>query len=702
MEKVSTNHTFMTYLDTEPCHRADEIYIETKRDICSAKALIDDFNQALAQHPARKTDTTLRARMDTLEARLSARADPKLHPGSLPQPSHPLFPDQEQFNSNLTDSLSSEMHSARELLAQASKLAAQNHKRCDAVEATESLLSDLTGHQNRLQSIKERFVNGFNADDGDGSPPDLAELSCVEPMRFSAFLAMLPSTLDEYAQTSESAGATLKKCRFALVQLKNVGIADDYRRAFLKAMEVTEHSLKDADEARSHTTHRVTTLREVRRIWSSMNDTSAQLDVMGEELKEALNRHRWKLQSGNDSRPMTPESPLQVPHLPPADAVRVDDDLARFESLILEDIRKPLDQVRELVPPNLCGALDSRLTKVVHSLEVLHSMKSLLTNVIKQASVMEGVRDEMHSLELRVEDVSARYDGIFGKMLSSSVATDVIDSTETKLAESVADLLADVNMFIDTLATRIPLIATTNGNLPVLTEDADNSLSSRFPFDPLAVDRMVRNDANHYSMRLGGSIKSVCRKKDLFGFYKAARGVDTRLVDVRSHMKDLDGMLESNAAALRQLKTDGTDDGSKYLTNLRNLKLDFESTSKPKASTIGRCISSVRGIITEMRSYSNIQDDVALLNMLTGRASSLDELDLQNHRLQSKVTGFYGEVNSSEQAEIFRLAEAERACQLEESRALQEAQMASNSKTGETIQNAVDRGALRSEDGGLF
>lgn len=663
---------------------------------------MNDMNQALAQHPIRKTDSNLRARLNTLEARLSARADPKLHPGSFPQPSHPLFSDQEQFNSSLVESLSREICSARELLVEVSQLASQNRKRCDAVETTESLLADLTGHQTRLQSIKEHLVNGFNADDGDGSPPDLAELSCVEPMRFSAYLAMLPSTLDEHAQTSESTKVNLKKSRFALVQLKNLGIADDYRRAFLKAMEVTEQSLKDADETKNYTTHRVTTLREIRRIWSNMNDASAQLEITGEELKEALNRHRWKQQAGNDSRPLTPVSPLQVPQLPPASAERVDDDLARFESLILEDIRKPLDQIRASVPPSLSGALDSRLTDVVRSVAVLHSMKSLLANVIKQASVMEGVRDEMHTLEQRIEDISGRYDEVFGQMLSDDVAADAIVLMETEMSKSVAELQADVNTFMDALASRIPLIASATGSPSILLDGIDNSTASRFPFDPSTVDRMVRNDANRYSMRLGGSMKAVCRKKDLFGFYKAAREVDTQLANVRSHMKGLDGTLESSAAALRQAKMNGTENDREYLANIRHLKTDFESMSKPRASTIDQCISTIRGVIADMRSYSHIQDDVALLNMLTGRASSLDELDLQNHRLQTRVNGLIGEFSTAEQAEVNRLAEAERARQLEENRALQEAQTASSSKAGEPDRNNTEHVALHSEDGGLL
>ncbi len=88
----------------------------------------------------------------------------------------------------------------------------------------------------------------------------------------------------------------MKKCRHALVQLKNVGIADEYRRSFLKAMEATEQDLKDADETKEYTVHRATTLREVRRIWSNMNDTSAQLETTAEELKEAL--HKTQVETG--------------------------------------------------------------------------------------------------------------------------------------------------------------------------------------------------------------------------------------------------------------------------------------------------------------------------------------------------------------------------------------------------------------------
>ncbi len=299
--------------------------------------------------------------------------------------------------------------------------------------------------------------------------------------------------------------------------------------------------------------------------------------------------------------------------------------------------------VRASVPLSLCGALDSRLASIAHSVDILHRMKALLANVIKQASIMEGVRNEMHALELRIEDISARYDEVFGQMLSpDSIAVDAIDSTERDLAGTIADLQADVSTFVGTLATRVPLIASAGGKPSPSADIVDGSITTRFPFDPLAVDRMVRSDANQYSMRLGGSMKAVCRKKDLFGFYKSAREVDTQLADVRSQMKDLDRILENKAAALRQLKIDRTDDENQHMINIQNLKTDFENVSKLKVSVIDQCISSLRGVKTQMRSYSDIQDDIALLNMLTGRASSLDELDLQNHRLQTRVNGFFG------------------------------------------------------------
>ncbi len=152
--------------------RADEIYVETQRDRCSAKTLIDELNQALTQHPTRKMDTSLRARMDTLETRFSTRPDPKLNPGSFPQPSHALFPDQEQFNSS-SNGITFQKSAIHTRTCQASVTA--DHSESQAMRRrrdNESLLTDLVGRQTRLQSIKERFVNGFNADDGDGSPPD--------------------------------------------------------------------------------------------------------------------------------------------------------------------------------------------------------------------------------------------------------------------------------------------------------------------------------------------------------------------------------------------------------------------------------------------------------------------------------------------------------------------------------------------------
>ncbi len=294
-------------------------------------------------------------------------------------------------------------------------------------------------------------------------------------------------------------------------------------------------------------------------------------------------------------------------------------------------------------------------------------MKALLANVIKQASIMESVRNEMHALELRIEDISARYDEVFGQMLSpDSIAVDAIDSTGRDLAETVADLQADVSTFVGTLATRVPLIASAGGKPSPSADIVDGSITTRFPFDPLSVDRMVRSDANQYSMRLGGQHESCLSQEGFVWFLQIGEG-GGYAVGGRSITDEGPGSNTRNkAAALRQLKIDRTDDENQHMINIQNLKTDFENVSKLKVSVIDRCISSLRRVITKMRSYSDIQDDIALLNMLTGRASSLDELDLQNHRLQTRVNGFFGELNAAEQEEVFRRAEGERARQLEE------------------------------------
>ncbi|KAL5530409.1 hypothetical protein ACEPAF_6667 [Sanghuangporus sanghuang] len=655
--------------------KADEIYVETRKDVATLQALTEEVKKALTELPSRKAEARFSNRIQVIKERLQSRMAQPL-PSTLPFPKHSLFPSQEPFNTELVNTLSSELSDTRSLLAGVESTVHSYSAGCDAWDEVEKLRKDILNLQQEVQVSTDRLRDGFETEDGSGLPPDLKQNSCVEPMRFSAYLASLPALIDHSSQLEGSALKVTKCARLASLRLDKPGITSDFKQNFLNDIEHLEKHTRSMVDSRNSVSAKVSILREVRRIWSAMDEMSKNADAITPELREALLRNQWKQQIGGESAPPTPESPRT--ELPTASATpeSINDRLFSLKDRLDQGIRVSLLNVRSAVPSSLHDFMCARQLSIERSLLDLQSLHRLLVDVREQKYAMETIREEVHTLEGRIEDSKVQYDDhfdaviktaesdseVFSSTVTQSDDHDDVDAKERVLLRNADSVESDVTSLVDSLPTRVPLISrrpsALSGRTPSIVSRA--TLVNQLAFDPSAVDRSVRNDTNAYSIRLTSGVKSLRQKRSFGAFYRAARDMSRRVVIARREMRVLAGQLEQHTIELEELSDAHVENIEDSLAAITALKDSLEDLERAEADRLRDLNSTIRDDILRMEAVSGIQEDSVANMVHRARLRTFDDLHGQSLRIFDKLKALKVEVAKAEQVELASLAEIAR------------------------------------------
>jgi hypothetical protein len=635
----------------------------------------------LTRSPIRRLESNFSGRADIFRKRLSHRIDPASPASTFPLPVHHLFPEQTSFNSVIVGNLSSELHSARQMANEVGDLVKVYRARCEAVEEAESTLKDMSEIHKNLSQINDRLENGFVAYDGDGTPPDLNHPTCVDPLRFSAYLAMLPTLMEQIATAQQTAVETVRRARLSLLHMEKTQADDTIKEKLISDLGSLEKAAGATDELKNSITRKVSTLRDVRRIWSTMDDISKSLDVIAEELKESLLVNGWKQETGGDNGPLTPESSQATLPAAAVEASEVDGRLLGLRKQIDSDLNEPVLRIKESLPTVLQDCVLERQKKTLRYLRDLQNMNNLLSAIRTQTSSMESVRDDAHALENRVEEAKMAYDQCLQDIVAFSEAEvasqipsfsdEVIKAREESLGQLVGVLQRDVELFVSSLATRIPFVSrrSTNtakrenvvagvilaGSDHLGVEDIESTVL--LPFDPAAVDRVVRNDSNAYSLLLTGVLRSLLYKQTILSFFKTARTVSKQLTDLGKDILAVDELLNEASDSFTIIRSSHDDNSAStnYLDSISSTKTALENVTCLDSPRVSKSISEIRELMDGMRSAPGLQDDVNRLGIFTTRSSKLDELDLRWHRIVARLESLRGEVNTVHQNEMTRL-----------------------------------------------
>ncbi|EJD01433.1 uncharacterized protein FOMMEDRAFT_90275 [Fomitiporia mediterranea MF3/22] len=654
--------------------KADEVYVETRKDLAALETLSNEVKEALTRHPSRGNEVSFTGRIEAIKKRLQSRMDQTL-PSALPMPKHPLFPDQVSFNVELVSTLTSELDRAQSSLSKVNQSISSYRTACDTLEEAEKLRKAILELGEESRTITERLQNGVDSDDSNGLPPDLTQNSCVEPVQFSTFLAVLPSLSSRSAELEEAASKLVKRARMSSLRLDRPGIDGEYKHAFVKDIEDLESRIHNMARVRNDVSRSASRLREVRRVWSAMDGVTKSLDNITPDITEALLHNRWKQQVGGESAPPTPESPKS--ELPAASATPelINERIVSAKERLEKDVIEPFIALGNEIPAPLHDFIYARQISIERSIFDLQSMNRLLADVRGQTYAMETIREEVHTLEGRIEDSKIQYDDHYESMLRSVESgseqllsapaeneDEQINAKGQALSRNVDSVQTDVNSLVDSLPTRVPLISRHSSS----STEANHSSRSRatfvarLPFDPSTVDRSVRNDTNAYAMRLTGGVKSLQQKRSFSAFYRAARDMNKRALLVQKDIRSLNEQLEQHARDLEELADaplDGTEDG---LSALAALKESLESIDNAEAARLRSSIAALRNDVSSMEGVPSVQEEHNTRDVLSSRLRTLDDIVSHSERIFDRLELLKASVVRAEQAEHVRIAEIAR------------------------------------------
>ncbi|KAI0787101.1 hypothetical protein BC629DRAFT_1440299 [Irpex lacteus] len=514
--------------------RSRRIYVETARDKSTAQTLLEEIEIAKLSHPRA-------VKIMHFFPRLKMREDPSSSISVFLRPTHPLFPDQDSANDEISAILTAELASTQEQASEAERAAKEYHAILDRVKKVEALFKTAVDLTTQLESLSHRLETGIESDSGDGSPPTLSSESCLHSNSHS---------IEKAANDAVSSG------RVALAALPRQGIDAQFRQDSIAAFDRLASYRTSAINIRSSVASRVETLRKCRSIWSSMAETfdkGTTTSRRGGSHTEA--NVQAECQSG--CALLTPESPSSVLAVP---------------ELTVAQANEQID--------GLVSAMGCHYTPCLRhhqSLDELRRLTQSWSQVQIQASEMEAISDEVHALQMRSEHFKLQLDDGAQDILLGTFLPMIYDQGGGA-GERIRQLTVDVKTFQDKLSSRIPFVSSGDGL-------ASQCSAGGVPFDTAALDRAVRADANSYSILLAGEIEAVSRSSDHFRWAQQARAVDIAVTgaSLNDHLKPIDlATLQSISAKVDDLHRQKGQSLATSYQDVRELLERLESVSSTR------------------------------------------------------------------------------------------------------------------------
>ncbi|KAH9939908.1 hypothetical protein B0H21DRAFT_755749 [Amylocystis lapponica] len=599
--------------------KADEIYVETLKDKTAAQTLMEELEMAMLNHPTSRQDAAFLSRSNALIKRLFMRTNPASSNGAFPNPTHHLYPDQHASNDAITRLLSSELSSAIEQAKKVESCAKDYHASLEAVRRVESACKAASDLSSQLTSLIE---------------------PCLDSSRHSVFLAMLPTILQELQKADEDVGLLLPSARAALLHLDRPGVDPQFKADSASEIERMETLRGDASRAREQVIARASTLSEVRQIWSEMGQAFEELEDIRGDIVDAIERDMWRQHVRPHDAPPTPESPVtSLPATPrtgspEATMTRLEHAEARLEQQVLS----PLSAVSPSVGP----ALKDCMCTMVRYWE----------SAQKQAVAMAGVQDEVHGLQIQLEELKVRFDKGIQDVLADTLSGANLQQVEGDLDGELKRCQDSVQTFTDTLSRRVPFVGHVHitGGVNVVATKKRFSMSGSFsldrvqhaaqpdfPFDPAALDRAVRADANSYSMMLSGGVKSLEQKADHFRLAKVAKAIDVAVSSVLDNIHSVVEVVSSIQSSIGDTADLSTSE------HLQRLSSQVDTLAQTEGTTIARSFSP---------SEPGVREDIVI-----SRQKAVDDAEAQYSAWRESVATLQQQITVALQAEEARLAE---------------------------------------------
>ncbi|PIL36723.1 transporter [Ganoderma sinense ZZ0214-1] len=693
--------------------KADEFYVETLKDKSDAQTLLEEIEVAKLNHPTPRQDSSFMSRASALSKRLLLRGSPSFSP-LFPKPEHHHFPEQAACTDVIVDQLSSEAASALQQVKKAEACAREYHASLEAVKNVEIVCRAASDLSTKFLSLIDRMENGISTSSGDGTPPDLSTEDCLDSTHHSVFLSLFPSVLQELQQANDESGPLLSKARATLLHLDFPGVDAQFKSDSTAAIDALEANRVAAAKTKDLVSTRIFALTQVRKVWSAMDRLFHETDDARGEIVDAMSRQMWRQQVRHDAPP-TPESPAATLPVVATSPTHVTERLTQLQVQLTQNVFVPLSTLS----PSLSSALSEYLTRSSSALEAFLNATNDTARfwevVQQQATMMGTVRDEVHSFQIRIEDLKVRYDKGAQDIFAGSLDEDAITETEKTLAGELTSAKSTIQSFLDELPRRIPFVGEAKivglvergtpkrrVSLPGLfsLETIQQAAQPTLPFDPAALDKGVRIDVNTYSMMLSGAIKALESRVDYFQLAKKAHAVDVVLTALTEHLGHASDAVTSIHSALAQ--------GEERLSSgrLSELVSNLEDAVMTHEASIERALSPVREALQTLRSTQGISETSARDAVVSTRQKAVENAESQFNSWKKTIAGLKQQLADAHKAELHRVAEETRLreeqerleAEAEALRAREQAAAAEAARLAELEQARVEREKADAEE----
>ncbi|KAI6105497.1 hypothetical protein F5141DRAFT_1124057 [Pisolithus sp. B1] len=640
--------------------KADELYVETLKDRSAAQNLMEEIETARLYHPTPRQSGSFMSRADTLVKRLALRGNPFSDSSLFPRPTHSLFPEQESFNENLAQSLSSDLFSTGELVSKVESLAREYRRGYEAIKEIDTLSQRIEESLSLCRSVIHRLSNGVATSDGDGSPPDLSTDHCLEPTAHAAFLTLLPAVLQEADQANTTIATLTIKFQLALHNLDRPGVDPTFKHNATILLDTLLTVHDDLLRIVSETNARVGRLRLVKQMWSMIGDFKRSLQNVQRDIVDIMVRERWT-QRMDITEPLTPKSSeVDLPSVYPTSS-DISSQIDTMRLALCQDVEAPLSSLSGSLEQPLSDFLTRTSTDLMERLDNLKEMISFVEAIQLQSSTMTSIQEDVHDLQVKLEDLRIRHDVAIEEILVGDVSNDTLREEQLHL-QADADLLREgVRAFTDGIVQRVHFVSRspssqTFSRIFVRKKSSLTDIRSSSELPPMvdcpftlgSLDDAVRADCNSFTMRLAGELESLGRKACDLKLACMAKDADGGIASASEDIRGVYQELEDLRLTLTSISH-----SEERLEQLRTLSQDVERHTSSHRSRLFRSLSLIRDCLRQMEMVSSPR--TTREHLLTSRRRAVDDLELKVNTWGDRAAALLGEISESLLKETRRL-----------------------------------------------
>jgi len=661
-----------------------------------------EINDATSQHPTSRFDAAFMTRAQALTKRLTLKPDPVLTKGSFPRPVHPLFPDQAASNELIAKALSSELSEAVKLANEAEGAAREYHRRLEAVQSAERLQQTMQEITKRLGVISSQLANGMKESHkhGDASPPNLDTVNCLDPMSHATYLAILPSVIQEFDKLDSQTNSTLRESELAFKRLKSLpGIDLALLTSLTTSIQQLEQQRKDCKARKEDVLQRVQRLKEARRLWTILNSIMDGADALMTQALESSERQRWRpKQKGSGGLPETPDpdSPIPLPSTLPSSstpqALSVEVDLLRKR--LGDEFEASFKALSPCLEQSLSSNLQSDAEGIVSRLDAVKSAIALWQNIINQAVSISKVQDEAQELGYKVDELLSELEDKRHAILEGSVESESAVELEKGLADRVKPLREEIQVFMDGIAGRIPLLVRSSG----MKKTRQGSISSymnpkaastfeqqlkRFqtspestnPFDLAVADDKVRSEINSMAMRLTAGGESLNKGLQYLHLACLANAIDRSVSELDIALKSTETNISQKSTSLASIQADEqhTLEGITHrLNQFSGLIEDIDRFAQTHHAQVHGLISQLRISTDNLCSSPGARDSPIQGTIVDPRKKAVNTLFERSARLEQNLGKLRDQATKAKEEEERRREVEEERLKEEERKRIEE------------------------------